>query len=123
MRVLVVDDSKLMRAVIARILKGLGFEVLEAADGRRALAQLERAGRVELCLVDWNMPVMNGIEFIETVRARHAWDAMKLMMITVASDPQQVRRALDAGADEFLVKPVNREMVVAKLALIGIGGD
>ncbi|MGO9264103.1 MAG: response regulator [Candidatus Binataceae bacterium] len=123
MRVLIVDDSKAMRSIIGRIVKELGFEVLEAGDGRLALAQLEGAGSVDLCLVDWNMPVMNGIEFVEAVRGKHAWDPVKLMMITTASDVEHVRRALEAGANEYLMKPFTKEMIAEKLAMFGMGSN
>lgn len=123
MRVLIVDDSKTMRSIIGRIVKELGFEVREAGDGRLALAELESAGPVELCLVDWNMPVMNGIEFVAAVREKRAWDPIKLMMITTASDAEHVQRALAAGADEYLMKPFTKEMIAEKLAMFGMGRD
>ena len=123
MRVLIVDDSKTMRSIIGRIVKELGFEVLEAGDGRLALAELENAGPVELCLVDWNMPVMNGIEFVAAVREKHVWDPIKLMMITTASDAEHIQRALAAGANEYLMKPFTKEMIAEKLAMFGMGSN
>ena len=122
MRALIVDDSKTMRSIIARIVTELGFEVLEAGNGRLALDQLEDAGAVELCLIDWNMPEMNGIEFIEAVRGRPAWNPIKLMMITTASDAAHIQRALEAGANEYLMKPFSKEMIVEKLAMVGLQG-
>src|SRR5271170_4652027 len=120
MRVLILDDSKTMRSLIGRIVRELGFEIIEAADGRAALAQLENLGAVELCLVDWNMPQMNGIEFVEAVRAHPAWNPIKLMMITTASDTAHIQRALEAGANEYLMKPFTKQMIVEKLAMVGL---
>lgn len=121
MRVMIVDDSRTMRSIIGRIIKELGFEVIEAGDGRVALAQLESGGPVELCLVDWNMPVMNGIEFVEAVRGQPAWDPIKLMMVTTASDAPHMQRALEAGVNQYLMKPFTKEMIIEKLAMVGLG--
>jgi len=118
-RVLIIDDSEMLRTLLGRMIRELGFEVIEAADGRAALAQLESLGAVELCLVDWSMPEMSGIEFIEAVRARTAWNPIKLVMITAATDMADVQCALEAGADEYLMKPFTREMIVEKLAIVG----
>lgn len=121
MRALVVDDSKTTRMIIGRILREIGFEVVEAADGQQALARLEEGGRADLALVDWNMPEMSGIEFVRAVRAEPAYADMKLMMVTTESEAEQVSVALQAGADEYAMKPFTKEVIQEKLALLGIG--
>jgi len=120
MRVLIVDDSKTMRAIIGRTVKELGFEIIEAGNGREALEQLAHQGAVELGMVDWNMPEMNGLEFVEAVRKQPAFAPMKLMMVTTAADAVHVNRALEAGADEYLMKPFTRDMLVSKLQMLGV---
>ena len=123
MRVLIVDDSRTMRAIIGRTVKELGFEIIEASNGRQALEQLEHQGAVELGMVDWNMPEMSGLEFVEAVRKQPAFAPMKLMMVTTAADVEHVTRALEAGADEYLMKPFTRDMLVAKLQMLGVNVD
>ncbi|HJZ54257.1 MAG TPA: response regulator [Gemmataceae bacterium] len=124
MRALVIDDSRTVRAIIGKILAEVGLEVVEAANGREGLEQLRRAQDVELILVDWNMPEMNGLEFIQAVRAQRVYDPVRIMMVTTETEQEQVIRALDAGANEYLMKPFTREILVAKLSLLDVlGGD
>ncbi|MFO0865164.1 MAG: response regulator [Gemmataceae bacterium] len=118
MRALVVDDSRVMRAILASILCELGIDVCEAPDGAAALDQLRRQSEIDLVLVDWNMPVMNGLEFIEAVRADRAFDPMKIMMVTTETDVDQVNRALKAGANEYVMKPFTKEVLVAKISML-----
>jgi two-component system chemotaxis response regulator CheY len=120
MRALVIDDSRTVRAVIGSILKEIGIEVVQAGDGREALDQLRRWPDVELILVDWNMPVMNGLEFIQAVRAQRAYDPVRILMVTTETESEQVTRALSAGANEYLMKPFTREILVAKLSLMDV---
>lgn len=120
MRALIVDDSRTMRTIIARLVREIGFDVLEAGDGAQALSELESSGTVDLTLVDWNMPGMNGLEFIKAVRSRANHRDMKVMMITSQTEMDQMVEALDAGANEYLMKPFTREAMVEKLRLIGI---
>lgn len=120
MRALVVDDSAVIRTVLTRILAGLGFEVVSAVNGKDALAKLEVVQRPDLALVDWNMPEMNGYEFIRAVRADGRWRDMPIMMVTTETEMEQVVRALAAGANEYLMKPFTPEMVQEKLAILGI---
>jgi two-component system chemotaxis response regulator CheY len=117
---LVIDDSRAMRKILARILGGIGFEVLEAGDGREALDVIE-AGRVpDVCLVDWNMPVMDGLQFVIEVRSRPELRAVTLMMVTTESEHGQVVRALAAGAHEYAFKPFTADGIVDKLTLLGL---
>jgi two-component system, chemotaxis family, chemotaxis protein CheY len=119
MRALVIDDSRTVRAIIGKILREVGLEVIEAANGREGLEQLQRAG-AELVLVDWNMPEMDGLEFIRAVRADRAYDAVRIMMVTTETEQEQVIRALDAGANEYMMKPFTKEILVAKLSLLDV---
>ncbi|HEY1101410.1 MAG TPA: response regulator [Myxococcota bacterium] len=120
MKAIVVDDSRAMRTILKRLLSANGFDVLEAADGRQALETLEASGPVELALVDWNMPVMTGLEFINEVRGRARFDAMPIMMVTTETEGQQVQRALDAGANEYVMKPFTEDVLHDKLVLLGL---
>ncbi len=122
MRALIIDDSRAMRAIIGKVVKELGFDVLEAGDGRQALAQLERAGTVELALVDWHMPDMNGLEFVRAVRAQPAYDGMKVMMITSQTEVEPMAMALKAGVNEYLMKPFTKDAMQTKLQILGIAG-
>jgi two-component system chemotaxis response regulator CheY len=123
MRALVVDDSRTVRAIIGKILRELGLEVVEAANGREGLVQINQPPGVELVLVDWNMPEMNGLDFIKAVRADRAFDAVRIMMVTTETEQEQVLRALAAGANEYLMKPFTKEILVAKLGLLDILGE
>ena len=122
MRVLVIDDSRAIRIIIAAFLKELGMEVLEAGNGREGLDCLTREPDVELVLVDWNMPEMNGLEFIQAVRAQPAHQAVRIMMVTTETEQSQVLRALEAGANEYLMKPFTKEVLMAKLSLLDVQG-
>jgi two-component system chemotaxis response regulator CheY len=123
MQALVVDDSSTTRLIISRILREAGVEVVEAGDGREALARLEDAPAVGLMLVDWNMPVMDGLELVKAVRADRAYDHVRIMMVTTESEQDQVVRALQAGADEYLMKPFTKEVLAAKLSLLDMARD
>jgi len=119
-KALVVDDSRAMRMILKRVLAANGFEVFEAGDGKQALEQLAVTGVVDLALVDWNMPVMTGYELICEVRARHELDSMAIMMVTTETETSQVQRALDAGANEYVMKPFTEDALREKLLLLGL---
>jgi two-component system chemotaxis response regulator CheY len=120
MRVLVIDDSRTVRIIIGQILREIGMEVVEAKNGVEALEQIKRDPDVELMLVDWNMPEMNGLDFIRAVRSDHAFDAVRILMVTSESQGEQVIQALEAGANEYLMKPFNKDILVAKLNLLDV---
>jgi two-component system chemotaxis response regulator CheY len=120
---LVVDDSRAVRAIIRKILQEIGMEVLEAGDGLEALEQLRRNPDVELALVDWNMPQMDGLDFIQAVRSQKAFHRLRIMMVTSESEASQVSRALSAGANEYVMKPFTKEVLVAKLNLLDVFED
>ena len=118
MKALVIDDSRSVRAIIGKMLREDGTEVFEAANGREGLDQLERIPGVELVLVDWNMPVMDGLEFIQAVRAQRIHDAVRIVMVTTEAEQTQVIRAMQAGANEYVMKPFTKEILKAKLSLL-----
>lgn len=120
MRALVIDDSRTMRRIVADILGGLGFATSQAGNGREALDLLEAGETFDLACIDWNMPVMDGLEFVKAVRARPDWRVLTLMMVTTESEHGQVVRALAAGAHEYLIKPFTPDAVRSKLALLGL---
>lgn len=122
MKALIIDDSKAMRSILSRMLQGLGFEVLEASNGREGLQRLQAIGKVDLALVDWNMPEMNGLEFIRTVRAEQSYDGVLLMMVTTETEMENVVRALAAGANEYVMKPFTQEIILEKLQIFGMAG-
>jgi two-component system chemotaxis response regulator CheY len=122
-RALIIDDSRALRAIVGKLVKGLGFEVLEAGNGREGLEQLKSNGAVELSLVDWNMPDMNGIEFIRAVRAQDEYNAMKVMVITTQTEIDHITKALESGANEYLMKPFTRDALLVKLQMLGIVND
>jgi two-component system chemotaxis response regulator CheY len=120
MRALVIDDSRVVRIIIGNILREIGMDVLEAANGLEALEQIERNPDVDLMLVDWNMPQMNGFDFIRAVRSKREYDAVRILMVTSESQSEQVTKALNAGANEYLMKPFNKDVLVAKLNLLDV---
>lgn len=123
MQALVIDDSRALRLLIGKILGEQGFEVCEAANGEQGLAQLRANPDIGLVLVDWNMPVMDGLQFIQAVRKEREWDTVRLMMVTTENESEQVQRAISAGANEYLMKPFTTDVLVAKLTLMGVGEE
>jgi two-component system chemotaxis response regulator CheY len=120
MRALVIDDSKTMRRIVSRVLVGLGYEVVEAADGQQALDAMVEGPLPDLACVDWNMPVMDGLTYVTQVRANPAWRGVTLMMVTTESEHGQIVRALAAGAHEYLIKPFTPDALKDKLDLLGL---
>jgi two-component system chemotaxis response regulator CheY len=122
-RALVIEDSRAMRSILESILGDVGFEVSLAADAEEALAILENDHSFELALVDWNLPAMSGLDLIGAIRERPTHADIKLMMVTTETQLGRVREALEAGADEYIMKPFDKEMLLEKLALLGIEVD
>jgi two-component system chemotaxis response regulator CheY len=120
LRALIVDDSRAMRTILGQFLRGLGFQVVEAGDGAEALVRLGESGGADLALVDWNMPVMNGIDFVRAVRRLPAYDSMRMMMVTTETETASVARALEEGANEYVMKPFTREIIAQKLEMMGL---
>ena len=120
MKALIVDDSRVMRLILKKFLASEGFDVLhEAGDGAEALERLKEVGKVDLALVDWNMPRMNGLEFSVAVRKDAALSGMRVMMVTTEAEVSQISRALDAGANEYVMKPFTSEVLRDKLGILG----
>jgi len=120
MLAMIIDDSRAMRSILRRIVAGLDFETLEAGDGQQALDLFESGQVPDLCLVDWNMPIMDGYTFITRVRANKDWRNVTLMMVTTESEQGQIVKALAAGAHEYVIKPFTPDAIVEKLDLLGL---
>jgi len=118
---LVIDDSHTMRRIVRRIVAQLGFDVYEAENGKEAIDLLAELPTVPaVALVDWNMPVMDGLEFIRQVRQLPDLRGMTIMMVTTEGEHSAIVRALAAGAHEYVIKPFPPEAIREKLALLGL---
>ncbi len=116
---LVVDDSKVIRKVARHILETLQFSVDEAEDGQQALIRCE-ASMPDVVLLDWNMPVMSGMEFLRNLRQANFSSQPKVVFCTTENDAAHIRAALEAGADEYVMKPFDRETLETKLQIVGV---
>jgi two-component system chemotaxis response regulator CheY len=116
---LVVDDSRVIRKVARRILEEIGFDIAEASDGMEALAWC-RAAMPDAILLDWNMPVMTGIEFLRQLRREPGGEGPKVVFCTVENNVERIREALDAGAAEYIMKPFDGDIIAAKFAEAGL---
>jgi two-component system, chemotaxis family, chemotaxis protein CheY len=119
MRALIVDDSRFVRGFLRGLLEDRGIQCEEAADGRAGLDRLQAGIPFDLALVDWNMPVMNGLEMLKQMRAE-GFTETKVLMVTTEAENDFILRALDAGADEYLMKPFDDEALSEKLAMLGL---
>jgi two-component system chemotaxis response regulator CheY len=123
-KALVVDDSRTIRRILGGILAELGFEICQAENGREALGVLDReraAGvPVSLTLVDWNMPEMNGLEFVQGLRADSRNADVIAIMVTTETQIDQMVAALEAGANEYVMKPFTKDVIHDKLRLLGV---
>jgi two-component system chemotaxis response regulator CheY len=120
-KVLIVDDSRAIRRILGTTIRALGFEVAEAANGQEALERLEDMDQpVRFMLVDWNMPEMNGLDFILKVRENKRFEESSILMVTTETAVDQMVKALDAGANEYVMKPFTKEIIEDKLRLLGI---
>lgn len=121
MQALVVDDSGTMRRILGSLLHDLGFDVVEAGNGREALAGLQKdAPPPDVALVDWNMLDMNGLEFVRCVRSEPRFQKLPLMMVTAETDTAHIAAALAAGANEYVMKPFTKDVLADKLQLMGL---
>jgi two-component system chemotaxis response regulator CheY len=119
-KAMVVDDSRAMRMILAKVLRDLGYEVSDAANGVEALAAIRGECReIELLLVDWNMPEMNGLELVKELRKDASLASLVIVMVTTETEMDQMMLALDAGANEYVMKPFTREILLEKLQLAG----
>ncbi len=114
-----VDDSRVVRKVARRIAEDLGFTCFEAEDGQKAYEAC-RAAMPDAVILDWSMPVMNGLAFLEKMRRLNGGKHPKVIFCTIESSPKSMRRALDAGADEYIVKPFDNAIIESKFMIVGL---
>jgi len=119
-KAMVVDDSRAVRLILRRTLEKFGYQVFEAGHGKEALAVLDQQPEIGLMLVDWNMPEMNGLELVRSVRSNPDRARIVLMMVTTETEVEQMVRALAAGANEYVMKPFTEEVITDKLRLLGV---
>jgi two-component system chemotaxis response regulator CheY len=119
MRALIVDDSRFVRGYLRGLLENRGIECCEAADGQAAMDELHGPLDFDLAFVDWNMPVMNGLNMLRQMRAE-GYSDVKVMMVTTEAENDYILRALDSGADEYMMKPFDDEALAEKLTLLGV---
>lgn len=120
MRALVIDDSRAIRRLVGNILREMGWEVTEAIHGLDALDQLKLSGCPDLILIDWNMPEMNGLEFIKAARAIPEYKDVPMMMVTTETEMERMAQAFIAGVNEYLMKPFDKCQLLEKLQLLGV---
>lgn len=120
MRALVVDDSRFIRNYLHSLFAEHGVECIEAPDGKQGLNCLRTSGPFTVALVDWNMPVMSGIEMLQAARSDHALDNTKIVMVTTEAENDYIEAALLAGADEYLIKPFDEAGLFDKLRMAGV---
>lgn len=123
MQALIIDDSRAMRSILRRTLTELGFTTAEAEHGQAALDVMNGGFLPDICLVDWNMPVMDGYTFVVNVRQNPDWRNVTLMMVTTESEHGRIVKALAAGAHEYVIKPFTTDAIVEKLHLLGLIRD
>ena len=116
---LVVDDSSVIRKVARRILEGLQFDIVEAEDGEQALGACQR-GLPDAILLDWNMPKMDGYDFLRLLRRLPGGDGPKVVFCTTENDVAHIARALHAGANEYIMMPVDKDIGSAKFLEVGL---
>lgn len=121
MKVLLVDDSSPIRSILKRMFQEMGHDVMEAANGQEALSVLDADAGVRLILLDWNMPVMNGMEFLDAFSVRSGPQPRPLIiMVTTENEMDKIAEAISKGANEYIMKPFTKEILVEKLAILGI---
>lgn len=120
MKTLVIDDAKAMRIILKQIIESIGGQVEEAGNGQEGLDKLKSMGQADLVLVDWNMPVMNGLDFVRAVRTDPNYRKLPIMMVTTETESSQMGKALAAGANEYVTKPFTKDTIQGKLKLLGI---
>jgi len=120
-KALVVDDSRAVRMIIGRTLRELGYEVCEAANGLEALAVIAvEKSEVRLVLVDWNMPEMNGLDLLKKLRQDPDLASLVVVMVTTETETDHMTEALTAGANEYVMKPFTKDILLEKLQMVGI---
>jgi len=119
-KAMVVDDSRAIRMILSRMLKELGCDVETAINGKDALGKVQQRTDWSIFLVDWNMPEMTGLEFVQEVRKDARFVNTPLMMVTTETEMNQIIRALEAGANEYVMKPFTKAVIEEKLRILGV---
>ena len=120
-KAMVVDDSRTIRIILTKMLSELGLDVCPAGDGKEALEVAEREkGAFSVIMADWNMPEMNGLELVKRLRSDPRLASVPIVMITTETETRQVMAALEAGANEYVMKPFSRDIIADKLRLLGV---
>lgn len=120
MRALIVEDSKAIRSILRKYLAPEGVECHEAEHGGEALLKLGELGSVDVMLVDWNMPYLLGIDLVRIVRSYPKYDEIKIVMVTTETEMSQMEKALTAGANEYVMKPFTKDVILDKLSMMGL---
>ena len=118
--ILLVDDSRAVRIAASNIIEPLGFLILEAGDGQQALDVLRENPQVDVVLLDWNMPIMDGYEFLTTLRADKEIPQPLVVMCTTENEMSQIVKAMQAGANEYVMKPFTEEIISEKFQEVGL---
>jgi len=121
MKALIVDDAKVVRVALSRMMNQLGYETVKAEDGQQALAAMAEHPDTDVVMLDWNMPVMNGYDFLVAMREMpgHGTNP-KVIMVTTETGMPQMLKALAGGADEYVMKPFDKDMIAGKLEMVGL---
>ncbi len=120
MQAMVIDDCDVTRLLLARMLDRLGYEVIEATNGKEALDLLTGERKPRIIFVDWSMPEMDGLSFIRAVRAANQYQDVPILMVTTETEMRHVAQALTAGANEYVMKPFTKQVILEKLSLLGL---
>jgi len=120
LKAMVIDDSRAMRTIVGQILRGIGFEIVEAANGREGLRLLEKIELPAIAMVDWNMPEMNGLDFVCEVRSQPKSGGMRIIMVTTETDIKRMSEAMVHGVDEYVMKPFTKEIILRKLEQLAV---
>jgi two-component system chemotaxis response regulator CheY len=120
-KAMVVDDSRAVRMILVKMLGELGYQVSQAGNGKEALSLAEQNPELfSLVLVDWNMPEMNGIDFVRLFRAQERFRFVPLVMVTTETEMEHVQDALEAGCQDYVMKPFTKNVILDKLRLVGV---
>jgi two-component system chemotaxis response regulator CheY len=120
MQALIIDDDPAILLMITSILNGLGYQVTTAVDGRQGLQRLTESSPPDVIFVDWNMPVMNGLEFVKSIRSKPQYNNLPIIMVTTELEISQLALTMDAGVSEYIMKPFAPIMIIEKLQMVGV---
>lgn len=124
MKVLLVDDSRTARILLTRIFKELGnWDIYEAENGQEALELLSKLDGIDLACIDWNMPVMNGLDFLKAAKQHPNFSETWMMMVTTETEMENVKKAMVSGANEYVMKPFTKEIILSKLEMMGLASS